>query len=35
MGFGDLNPPDVRDPSFPDRFRDELGWYVTWIGIEA
>jgi hypothetical protein len=35
MGFGELNPIEVLDPSFLDRLRDELGWHVSWIGVEA
>jgi hypothetical protein len=35
MEVGELNPSEVLDPSFPDRLRAELGWYVTWIGVEA
>lgn len=35
LGFGELNPSEVLDPAFPDRLRDELGWHVTWIGVET
>ena len=35
MSIGELNPPEVLDPSFPDRLRGELRWHVTWIGVEA
>lgn len=29
-----LNPPEVLEASFLDRFRDELSWTVGWVGIE-
>jgi hypothetical protein len=29
-----LNPPEVFNSSFLERLRTELGWHVTWIGIE-
>ncbi|MET0459881.1 MAG: hypothetical protein ABW195_11595 [Ilumatobacteraceae bacterium] len=32
---GGLNPPEVFDLSFPERLRDELSWYVAWIGVET
>jgi hypothetical protein len=32
---GGLNPPEVFLSSFLDRLVNELGWYVTWIGVEG
>jgi hypothetical protein len=30
-----LNPPEVLTASFLDRLDGELGWYVTWVGVEG
>jgi hypothetical protein len=33
--FGALNPDFVRDSAFPELLTGDLGWYVSWIGVEA
>jgi hypothetical protein len=33
--YGVLNPDDVRNSAFPERLSTDLGWYVSWIGIEV